>query len=50
MSSKSLREYHDFWQPHIEAWQQSDLSAAAYCKQQALNCDSFIIGVKSSLL
>lgn len=41
MSYKSLREYHDFWQPHIEAWQQSDLSAAAYCKQQALNCDQF---------
>lgn len=49
MNSTNLRERHDYWRPHIEAWQQSDLSAAAYCKQQALNCDQFYYWRKNLL-
>ncbi|NOR81348.1 MAG: IS66 family insertion sequence element accessory protein TnpB [Methyloprofundus sp.] len=29
------------WIKHIEAWQRSDLTQAAYCRQQQLNAKSF---------
>lgn len=29
------------WQKHIEAWQSSGLSQAAYCRQHGLNPNSF---------
>jgi hypothetical protein len=29
------------WITHIEAWQRSDLTQAAYCRQQQLNAKSF---------
>jgi hypothetical protein len=29
------------WRNHIEAWQQSGLSQAAYCRQQGLNANTF---------
>ena len=29
------------WKNHIEAWQSSGLSQAAYCRQQGLNAQSF---------
>lgn len=30
-----------FWQQHIDAWQASDLSGAAFCKQRDLNYTQF---------
>lgn len=30
-----------FWKHHIEAWQASGLSQAAYCRQQGLNPHTF---------
>ncbi len=32
---------YDFWQRHIEGWQQSKLSQKAYCRQQDLSFASF---------
>jgi hypothetical protein len=29
------------WEKHIETWQSSDLSQAAYCRQQGLNAHTF---------
>ena len=29
------------WKNHIEAWQSSGLSQAAYCRQQGINAQSF---------
>ena len=35
------QEREQFWQQHIEAWQASDLSGAAFCKQHDLNYAQF---------
>lgn len=32
----------EYWLNHIEAWQSSGLSQAAYCRQQGLNSHSFV--------
>ena len=31
------QERQQFWQQHVDAWQASDLSGAAFCKQHELN-------------
>lgn len=41
MSSTSSRERHYFWRQHMEAWQSSGLSCAAFCKQHKLNYAQF---------
>jgi hypothetical protein len=38
------------WITHIEAWQRSGLSQAAYCRQQQLNAKSFSGRLSSFLL
>ena len=30
-----------YWQTHLDAWRQSGLSQASYCKQQGLSLSSF---------
>ncbi len=36
MNSNDPAELNPFWQSHIEAWQSSGLSQAAYCKESDL--------------
>ena len=35
------QERQQFWQQHIDAWQASDVSGAAFCKQHDLNYAQF---------
>ena len=35
------QERQQFWQQHVAAWQTSDLSGAAFCKQHDLNYAQF---------
>lgn len=35
------QERQQFWQQHVDAWQASDLSSAAFCKQHDLNYAQF---------
>lgn len=35
------QERQQFWQQHVNAWQASDLSGAAFCKQHDLNYAQF---------
>ncbi len=35
------QERQQFWQQHVDAWQASDLSGAAFCKQHDLNYAQF---------
>lgn len=37
----SRKEKQEFWQAHIEAWQQSNLSQAEYCRRNNLPIKSF---------
>ncbi len=35
------QDRQQFWQQHIDAWQASDASGAAFCKQRDLNYAQF---------
>lgn len=35
------QERQQFWKQHIEVWQATDLSGAAFCKQHDLNYPQF---------
>lgn len=37
----TIKEKQEFWQTHIEAWQQSSLSQAEYCRRNNLPIKSF---------
>ncbi len=39
-NAHALQE-HDFWQTHVLQWQESGLTQAAYCRQQALSAHNF---------
>ena len=43
MYSERKRQSRDpqFWEDHVTAWKQSDLSQAEYCRQNALPLSSF---------
>jgi hypothetical protein len=34
---------HTHWQQHVEAWHESSLSQADYCRQQSLNAKTFSV-------
>ena len=36
---------HTQWQQHVEAWRESGLSQADYCRQQSLNAKTFSVWV-----
>ena len=38
---KQIKHGHEYWQSHIDAWQQSGLTRAAYCKHNDLNLQTF---------
>jgi hypothetical protein len=38
------------WRQHVESWQGSGLSQAAYCRQQGLNAKSFSRWIRKQLL
>lgn len=37
----SKRQGHAYWQKHLDAWQQSDLTQEAYCSSYGLSIKSF---------
>ena len=44
----NLQERQQFWQQQVDTWQTTDLSGAAFCKQQGLNYQQFIYWRKKS--
>ena len=50
VSESNLRQKRKFWQAHIKAWQESDLSQAEYCRRQGLKSHnlSYWVNKKSS--
>ena len=40
---------HTHWQRHVEAWRESGLTQADYCRQQGLNSKTFSVWVRRAL-
>ena len=40
-TQKQIKHGRDHWQAHIDAWQQSGQTRAAYCEQNNLNMSTF---------
>ena len=38
---KQIKHGREHWQAHMEAWQRSGLSRAAYCRQHGINKNTF---------
>jgi hypothetical protein len=39
---KQIKHGREHWQAHMQAWQQSDQTQAAYCEQHGINRNTFV--------